>query len=449
MDDKTSYEHSILLVDDETSILKAMTRLLRKTPYTIHISNSGQEALDLLAALDKKISMIISDQKMPGMSGSEFLEKSRQYVPDAVRFLLTGYSDMETLVDAINKGGVQRYISKPWNDNDLLLTIEHGLRQYELVLENRRLMEVTKKQNAQLLQVGRLLDAKVKQRTTELKEKTQELEDSFYNIIRSFSALTDTFFPEDSGHGRRVSALANEIARKAGVEGEELRNIEIASLLHDIGKIGTSKSLVSPFQEHMSPSEKAKYIKHSMEGFLILRFIPQLDKVSLYIKSHHENYDGSGFPEGLSEDEIPLGSRIIAVADAYDRIAGKPEKNENPVIQEYERATGRTSDHVEQSEMAHQAAIYYLKQNAFSLFDPNIIKILLEILKTQGFTFQEEKKMQLEKLEPGMVLTRPLYTVKGRFLLPYNTTLTASVISKLISMNDSDPIQEPVYAATY
>lgn len=449
MDEKISYEHSILLVDDEVSILKAMARLLRKTPYTVHAAGSGQEALDLLTTLEKPVSMIISDQKMPGMQGSEFLEKSRQYVPDAVRFLLTGYSDMGTLIDAINKGGVQRYISKPWNDNDLLLTIEHGIRQYELVLENRRLMEVTRKQNAQLLQVGKLLDAKVKQRTAELKEKTQELEASFFNIIRSFSALTDTFFPEDSGHGRRVSALANEIARKMRIEGDELRNIEIASLLHDIGKIGTAKNLVAPFQEFMTPGDKAKYIKHPMEGFLILRFIPQLEKVSEYIKSHHENYDGTGFPDGLAEDAIPIGSRIIAVADAYDRIAGRPEKSENPLIQEYEKATGRTSDHVEQAELAHHTAIYYLKQNAFSLFDPNIIKILLDVLKTQGFTFQEEKKMPLDKLEPGMVLTRPLYTENGRFLLPYNTTLTASMISKLNSIHYSDPIQEPVYAATY
>lgn len=449
MDEKNGYEHSILLVDDEASILKSMTRLLRKTSYAVYTAGSGQEALDLLSTMEKPVSMIISDQKMPGMSGAEFLEKSYRFVPDATRFLLTGYSDMETLVDAINKGRIQRYITKPWDDNDLLLTIENGIRQYELVLENKRLLEITSKQNLQLLQVGRLLDTKVKQRTAELREKTQELEASFYNTIRSFSALMDTFVPEDAGHGRRVSVFANEIARKMGIEGEELRNIEIASLLHDIGKTGISKNLSSPFQEYMTAGEKSRYIKHVTEGHLILRFIPQLEQVSLYIKSHHENYDGTGFPEGLSGNAIPAGARIIAVADAYDRIAGKTDRNENPLIGEYEKSADKKSRSFAPTDLAHHAAVYFIKQNAFSLFDPDIVKKFFEVLKTDGFNFRKEKQILMGGLKPGMVLAKPLYTKNGRFLLPYSTVMTSAVIGKLRSIHDSDPIQEPVFVAIY
>jgi len=448
MENKTVYEHLVLIVDDEASILKAMARLLRKTPYKVFTAANGQEALDFLEAIEKPVSMIISDQKMPGMSGAEFLEKSQEYVPDAIRFLLTGYSDMDTLVAAINKGKVQRYISKPWNDNDLLLTIEHGIIQYELVLENRRLMAVARKQNVQLLQAARQLDATVKQRTAELGEKTREFEASFFNIIRSFSALTDTFFAQDSGHGRRVSTLASEIARKMGIKDEELRNIEIASLLHDIGKIGVSKNMISSFQEYMTPDDNAGYRKHPVEGFLMLRFIPQLDQVSSYIKFHHENYDGSGFPDGLVGDAIPVGARIIAVADAYDRVAGKTEKSENPYIQQYEKALGATTDNVEKADLAHNAALHYIKQKAFSFFDPNIIKIFFDILKTRDFTFQNERKLSVDKLVPEMVLTRSLYTVKGRFLIPYNTTLTSAIIAMLKTTRESDPVQEPVYVAT-
>lgn len=440
------YEHSILLVDDEPSILRSLARLLRKTEYIIETAPGGNEALEIIKNTEKPFSIIVSDQRMPGMTGAEFLSKSLDYLPHAIRFLLTGYSEIDSIIDAINKGQIHRFIHKPWNDNDLLLTIDQGIKQYELVLENKRLLAVTQKQNAQLFQLSKMLDAKVKKRTEELDQKSKELEESFYNIIRSFSALADIFTPEDAGHGRRVSALCTEIGKKIGIDPETLRDLEIAALLHDIGKIGLKKTQPAPFQENTSENEKKEYRKHSREGHNILRFIPQLEKASIFIKHHHENYDGAGFPDGLSEDSIPLCSRIIAVADAYDRISSRVNADENPLIQEYSRKTGKTS---EQSELAHLSAIYYLKQNAFSLFDPNVIKILLEILKTCDFSFQNEKKLTLDDLTPGMTLTRPLYSVKGRFLLPYNTTLSESVINKLKSISEGDAIQEPIYAASY
>lgn len=443
------YEHSILLVDDESSILKSLVRLLRKTEHTVHTASGGQEALELIKAAEKPFSVIVSDQRMPGMTGAEFLARSLEYLPNAIRFLLTGYSEIDSIVDAINKGQIHRFIQKPWNDNDLILTLEQGIRQYELVLENKRLLAVTQKQNSQLFQISKILDAKVKKRTEELNEKTKELEESFFSIIRSFSAITDSFTPEDAGHGRRVSALCNEIGKKIKLPEEELKDLEIAALLHDIGKIGLPKTPAAPYMENMSANEKSNYKRHSKEGHNILRFIPKLERASLFIKHHHENYDGSGFPDGLPEEEIPLCSRIIAVADAYDRISARTDTNDNPFVKEYARATGRTSEHIEQSELAHMAAIYYLKQNAFSLFDPNIIKAFLEILKTYGFNFQNERALSVDQLEAGMILTRPLYSEKGRFLLPYNTTLSISVIEKLKSIHEGDPIQEPVYAASY
>lgn len=440
------YEHSILLVDDEASILKALVRLLRKTPYTVLTAPSGQEALELISETEKPFSLIISDQRMPEMTGAEFLGKSKDMLPYAIRFLLTGYSEIDSIVEAINKGQIHRFIHKPWNDNDLLLTIEQGIQQYELVLENKRLMAVAQKQNAQLMHISKSLDAKVKKRTDELNEKTRELEESFFHIIRSFSALADSFSPDDAGHGRRVSALASQIARHMGIKGENLRNTEIAALLHDIGKIGLPRNLSAPFLKSMTQEEKNIYRKHSSDGYNILKFIPRLETASFYIKHHHENFDGSGFPEGLKEESIPLASRIIAVADAYDKIACSPESNKNPILIEYERTNVESMpDHIDHSKTAQQAAIYYLKQNIFSAFDPDIIKILLEVLKTYGLTFKNEKELTLKKLEDGMVLTRPLYTERGRFLLPYDTILTSSIIEKLKSLHEEDLIQEPIY----
>ena len=121
------YEHFILLVDDEQSITRSLQRLFRKEKYQILTASSGQEGLTMLSGFDKPVSLIISDQRMPGMTGAQFLEKARILAPDAIRFLLTGYSDVKDILDAVNKGEIHRYLTKPWNDDDLLLQVRSAL----------------------------------------------------------------------------------------------------------------------------------------------------------------------------------------------------------------------------------------------------------------------------------------------------------------------------------
>ena len=155
------YQHAIMLVDDEESILKALKRLFRKTSYQILTASSGQEGLVRLKNTEKPVSLIISDQRMPEMTGAQFLEQAKKIFPDALRFLLTGYSDMDAVVDAVNKGEIHRYLNKPWNDDDLLLLVKQALQQYELVFENRRLTALTLKQNEELNALNQGLEKKV------------------------------------------------------------------------------------------------------------------------------------------------------------------------------------------------------------------------------------------------------------------------------------------------
>ena len=131
------YNHTILLVDDEVSITKSLQRALRKEGYTVLTANSGHEGLDLLRNSKERVSLIISDQRMPGMTGIQFLGKTMKMLPNAVRFLLTGYTDMEIILDALKKGKIHQYLNKPWNDNDLLTEVRQGLKHYELILEGQ------------------------------------------------------------------------------------------------------------------------------------------------------------------------------------------------------------------------------------------------------------------------------------------------------------------------
>lgn len=437
------YEHIILMVDDEPSILKALTRCFRKLPCTLKTAGSGAEGLAILKESKRAVSLILSDQRMPEMDGATFLEKSRTIFPYASRFLLTGYSDLAALTHAINKGGIHRFLSKPWDDAVLLDTVVEGLRQYELILENKRLIALTTRQNQEL-------EKKVAERTCEVNRKhaaltkaNRSLQEGFYNTVRALASVLDMSTPSLAGHGRRVSELSLAMARQMGLKSLDVMQVEVAALLHDIGKAGFSEALTRTMPQDMSRDDQIRYRSHPEQGQNILRVIPQLDGVGLLIRHHHERYDGEGFPDGLSETEIPLGARIISVADAFDRTLHNPALS-SAAVKSYLREKDTTQEYGKGDTLLRQAAAFRIKQNAFSQHDPDVVKSLLDILKSQGVTSKAEQSIPFHKLRAGMRLTRPLYTTQGRYLLPYETPVTEDLLYRLHKLHRNEPIQEPV-----
>ncbi len=432
--------HTILFVDDEIPILKALQRLFRKSKYQILVANSGQEGIKQLKNCSSPISLIVSDQKMPEMSGSQFLEQAKKISPDSFRFLLTGYSDMDAVADAINKGEIHRYFTKPWNDNDLKLQVQQVLKEYDLILENKRLTALTQQQNHQLFKISKILNEKVKNATKILNHKNKELEANLFNMINLFGSLVEIHIPHLKGHGERVSKYAKEIADVMQLSAKEIRNIEIAGLLHDIGKINFTEKLIKNETHKWSGQEKNIYLTHPETGSTMIQFIEQLEDVANLILCHHENLDGSGFPNKLNEDKIPLGSKIIAVADGYDKIFNL-KIDADKYVQSYLKKDGYTKDALNDGQLRQQGAILYLKQHAFTWYDPDVVKAFLESLKKQGVYSKNERIVKLEELKEGMILTRHLYTINKRFLLPFNTFLTESYIDKLKAIHMNDPIE--------
>jgi response regulator RpfG family c-di-GMP phosphodiesterase len=444
------YKHTIMAVDDDAGITKALQRLFRKENYRILTASSAPEGLDLLKNSEKHVSLIISDQRMPEMSGSQFLEHARKIFPNAIRFLLTGYSDMDAIVDAINKGGIHRYLSKPWNDEDLKLQVRQSLEQYELVVENKRLLALTHKQNKELHTLNLQLEKKVEERSREIIEKNKklsglnkELESSLYNTVRSFVSLTEKQAPSLAVHGKRVSHLSREMAQQLDLPENEIAHIEIAALLHDFGKLGFPKKLFDFKETNFSSEEKALFKRHPEDGQNIVRLIKNLDHVGLMIRSHHERYDGQGYPDRLSGEIIPLGARIIAITDAYDKIANL-KVNAKSCIDEYLKEQNVSKDYLAEDELLHQAAIHHLKKFAFTRYDPDVVKEFLKFINTQ-IPFRNEKEVTIDELKAGMVLTRSLYTGRSKFLLPYNTALTDEHIERLRIIHNNDPITEAIY----
>ena len=441
------YKHTLLFVDDEESITKTLRRVFRNEGYEIHTASSGKEGLACLKEADKPFSLIISDQRMPGMSGSQFLEEARKILPNAMRILLTGYSDVEAIVDAINKGGIQRYLTKPWNDEDILFQVRQTLEQYELLVENKRLLKLTKEQNDELTDINKNLEEKVEQRTEDIIRKNKELgrlnselEANLYNSVKSFSSLVERHSPLLMGHGRRVAFLSQEIAQFLNLEQNDIVQIEIAGLLHDIGKLGFPEKLLMYKEKEWTPGDKELFRKHPLYGQETVHFISNLDHAGLLIRSHHERYDGGGYPDQLTEEEIPLGARIIAVADVYDKIVNLQIDVENTI-----KKTKLENTNLNDEEILQKAAVSYLKKESFLNYDPDVVKALLNILKSGGAIYGEEKRITIDELKEDMTLSKPLYSSSGRFLLPQKAILTKDFISRLQLIHGVDPITEDIY----
>lgn len=319
----TATAATILFVDDEANILASLKRLFRPLGYRIFTAEGGAQGLAVMQ--DESVDLVVSDMRMPEMNGAQFLEQARKRWPDTVRILLTGYAEIDATIDAINRGQIYRYISKPWEDNDIVLTVRNALLQKMLEREKLRLEALTRRQNEELKELNAQLEEKVLARTRELQQTMQFLEaaheglkKSFLTSVRVFSNLIEMRNPGKVGHSKRVAELARTLAQNMGLSAAEVQDTFIAGLLLDIGKIGLPDSLLDRPFHTLSAGERGELVKYPVKGELALMALESLRGAAKLIRSHRENFDGSGYPDHLAGLSIPLGARILAVVDDYD-----------------------------------------------------------------------------------------------------------------------------------
>jgi len=423
--------HNLLFVDDEEGILNSLRRLFRKEGYTIHTCIDPLKALEMLEG--QPVDLIISDHNMSQMKGTEFLEKASAIQPDTIRILLTGFGDINIVMDAINNGKVYKFILKPWNDQDLRITVRQALKQYVLIAENRRLGKLTQEQNAVLKDLNASLEAKVQQRTEEIARKNEKLEDmnkrleeNFMNSIRVFAALMEMRNSYVGNHSRKVAEAAKFIAGKMCNGEEEARDVEIAALLHDIGKIGVPDRALRKENRRLSAEERELNRRHPLLGHAAVNSFQGLQRAALFIRHHHEKYNGTGYPDRLRGEDIPLGARIIAVPDRYDVL----------VNSEKHRGSSRPSE-----------AVADLRRRAGSDFDPSVVQCFLEGLKSGqgGINNDREMEISVHELRADMVVVREVRTVSGLLLMPRGTRVPGSHIEKIEKFQQFDPVIDGVY----
>ena len=426
-------EVKILLLDDEVNITKALRRVLMDVDqYDIYVANSGQEALDLLAD-ETDIGVIISDQRMPEMTGVEFLKKARGLVPDAVRILLTGYADIEASIAAINEGAVFRYLTKPWDDNILLQSIAEASRNYQLVAENKRLNAMVLKQKEELEQWNQRLKQRVLDQTAQIREKNEnlannnvQLRNSFNETIETLTGLLEMRDRRAPGHSRNVAELVTAIAEKLGRPEEEKRLLRSAGLLHDIGKIGMSDALLSKPITVLDKKELQLYQKHVIRGQAAIDMIPTLREIGIMIRHHHERFDGHGFPDQLKGEDIPFGARLICAADMFERkLIQFPESDALPsALEALEVEWGKSLDPKLRIALDRGAKEVYRN-----------LDISIEVL---------EAKVAPRDLEVGMQLKKDLYTGTGVLLLKYGTIFNENEIKAVQRSFMIDPFDRDI-----
>lgn len=416
---------NLLCVDDEPNILSALRRLLRPHGYQVTIAGSGAEALTIME--EQPFDLVISDMRMPEMDGAQFLEQVRKRWPDTIRLLLTGYADVTSTVDAINKGEIYRYISKPWDDNELLLIVRQALERKALEREKVRLELLTARQNEELRDLNANLELKVMERTVELRKAHDKVKTSFLTSIKVFANLIELRGSNLAGHSRRVADLARKIANRMGLSPAESQDVFLAGLLHDIGKIGLPDLLLVKPVPQMTGDELGLYRKHPVKGEQSVMALEELRGAAKIVRSHHERFDGQGYPDGLMGLGIPIGARILCVANDYD---------------------GLQIGSLSVRRYTQEDAKKLIAEGKGKRYDPQVIEAFLEIVGKVEVRDTGEIELGVADLKPGMILSRDLVTRDGVLLLAADYILDANLVRQIRDYAASENIVMRIHVRT-
>ncbi len=423
----------VLIVDDEENIIRSLTRLILSNGIDVLSASSADEALRILEE-NEDISLIISDQRMPQTTGTDFLEQARRIRPLATRILLTGYSDIKAAVDAINKGGAYRYLTKPWQDEEILQAIQEAAYRYELIQKNKKLSLIIQRKNEELREWNTRLESRVKEQTAELHRQNEALKDlnlrlagNFRSTIGALSGLIELRDKNVKNHSGNVSLLAEKVAVSMGLSAEETEKIAVAAMLHDIGKIGMQDYLLSKSIAELSEEEFNEYSLHPVRGQAAIDSIDDMREIGQLIRYHHENFDGSGFPDRMKGTDIPPGARIIAIADFIDRN-----------LEKY------------MSDVALEMTLRDLNEQLGRRFDPRLYSHFSRLAHQVCFCAPSdvetsERELPPNELKEGMIVSRDVKSGTGILLLSKNIALNSMNIKAIKRYYTIDPPKRGVF----
>jgi putative nucleotidyltransferase with HDIG domain len=302
----------LMIVDDEPELLQALHSLFEKS-YMVVIAPNGHRAIELLQQ-GFTPQVILSDNQMPGIRGVDFLIESMQYVPDAVRVIMTGFSDIKDILTAIAKGHVYLYLAKPWQVPDLLQHIRICFNHHNLVMERKELL-------AQVAQKTELV-THLNEEMLSLNQRMAAVDHQVYGDLFETATALGTVFGltqpyHANNHALECAHLAHHLGQALGLDSDNVQLLHIAALLHDIGKAGLPAAVLSAKAETLTGEARSVYESHVIRAADQLRPIERLKRVADIVAQHHEHIDGSGFPAHLSGYQVLREAQIIGLVDLY------------------------------------------------------------------------------------------------------------------------------------
>jgi putative two-component system response regulator len=323
-------EDRILIVDDEEVICSILARRLTREGYACVTANDGREALRYF--YKHPFSLIISDIKMPEMDGIELLKRVKATNPSMMVIMVTAFPDIDLAVEAMRLGAYD-FIIKPADLDLVILSVKKAL-------EKKRLEE-------EIAAYRNHLERLVEERTGKLQQAYRILKKAHLDSVKVLAEAIDAKDPYTRGHSDRVTRMSLKIAFQFGFAEDRLESLEYGALLHDIGKIGIKDEVLQ--KPSALNSEEYQYIQeHPLIGVKIVEGLDFFKDKILVIRHHHEHFDGSGYPDGLVGETIPLEARIVAVPDAFDAMtSARPHRGMMPlqdVLMELEKCKGTQFD---------------------------------------------------------------------------------------------------------
>ena len=413
----------LLFATDDAALTAAFVQHLQATPYVAETTASPDKALHIAARMP--IAVALADFRLAGDDGAVLLREARSFAFDTTRLLLARAEDLPAAQEAVTQGAAEGVLLVPWQEADLLLSLRQATDRYALSLEIRRLREMAEKREEAARASQQVLQQQLETLAGLQEARIQTLDDTVRGAIEALLRLQAFHHLETGNHARRVAALAHDLAVYLGVAGEALLQVEAGAALHDLGKTKVAAGLLRKPTSALTPAEQFALSAHPNDGAALVRLMPSLKAAARLILHHHERFDGTGYPDRIAGHDIPLGARIIAVADAYDRHLYPPGITK----------PGTPAEAVRTVEAGKSTA-----------FDPVIIAALADIVTPEARKVPIfEETIDLHELRPGMVMARDVVSHRRKVLLTRGTQLKRNDILALLRHHIYDTIPGPLF----
>jgi len=343
---------TVLVVDDEEPIRNALRKFLKQQQFEVYTAGSADEALQQLRL--HKVALMLSDIRMPGTSGVDLVPQAIEIEPELAILMLTAVNDATSAALCMQRGAMD-YLTKPIELADLGRAVHRALKRREMLLENR--------------QLNQWLKEEVTTRTAELQRERNRLERVSTATLEALVNALEAKDPYLRGHSARVADLSANIATEMSLSEEDVDRVRMAGRLHDLGKIGTRDAVVN--KEGPLTADEFEHVKqHVIIGAQILAPLVHLGDIVAMVKSHHERFDGTGYPDGLRGEEVPLGGRVIAAAEVYDAL---------------------TTSRPYQEKMTPEQAVERMADLSGTVLDPKVYDALVRIVgRRQTLVYLDE-----------------------------------------------------------